>query len=96
LTDGAISEDHYDGTIFLGQIKSQHGQIHGFLHRSRSQDDTAIIAMATTMHHLVIVSLGGGDIAQTGATAHHIHQHNREFGTGDVRDSFSHQADAGT
>jgi len=53
-----------------------------------------IIAMTAAMHHLVVICLGGGNVAQARTAAHHIHQHNREFGAGDIGDAFEHQAEA--
>ena len=77
LADAAIGQHDHDRAVFFGQVKGQHGQVDRFLHAGRRQDDRVVIAVPAAVHHLVVVGLGRGDVAQAGSAAHHIHQHHR-------------------
>jgi len=52
--------------------------------------------MTAAMYQLGVVSLGRGDVAQTRSAAHDVYDHSGQFGAGDVRKTFLHQADART
>jgi len=50
--------------------------------------------MTAAMDQLSIVSLGGSNVSQPGTAADNVHNDDRKFRAGDVRETFLHQADA--
>src|SRR5690606_33018839 len=81
--------------VLLGQVKGEHGEIDGLLHRGGREHDGAVITVPGGAGHLEVVALGREDIAEAGPAAHDVHDHAGDVRAGDVRKPLLHQADAG-
>src|ERR1035437_7332533 len=57
LSDEPIGEKHNRVPIAVCQFEGQRGEIGHLLHGMRSQDDGAVVTVAATLYHLVLVAL---------------------------------------
>jgi len=53
-----------------------------------------VVAVTPSLHYLVVVTLLGADVAQTGAASHDVDDYTWKRGTGTVGQAFQLQADA--
>ena len=95
LADESVGHHHHRVAITVGQIEGQRGQVRHLLHGVRRQHDGAVVAVAAALHHLVVVALLGGNVAQAGPAARNVGDDAGQFRAGHVADAFLHQADAG-
>jgi hypothetical protein len=96
LADAPIRQHHGDGAVALGQIEGQDREVDGLLHRRRGQSDHPVIPVAAAADNLVVIPLGGRDVPQAGAAAHHVDDHAGHLRARDVGEALHHQADART
>src|ERR1035437_873914 len=95
LADESIGEEHNRVPIAVCQFEGQRGEVGHLLHGMRSQDDGAVVTVAATLYHLVVVTLLGSDVAQTRPTASNVGNDAGQLRAGHVADAFLHEADSG-
>ena len=59
------------------------------------EDQSAVVAVAAALDHLVIVALLGGDVAEARSAARDVGDDAGQLGASHVADTFLHEADAG-
>ena len=95
LAHKAIRHHHHRRAIAVGQVESQRGQVRHLLRRVGRQHNGVIAAVAAALHHLVIIALLGGDVAQPWPAARNVGDDAGQLRSRHVADAFLHQADAG-
>ncbi len=96
LADESVGHQHHRVAIAIGQVEGQRGQVRHLLHGVRSQHNGAVVAVAAALHHLVIIALLGGDVAQPRTAAGDIGDYAGQFRAGHIAHALLHQTDAGT
>ena len=82
LADEAVRQDDDGGAVLVGGVKGLGHQITGLLDGRGGVDHAVVIAVAAALGGLEVVALGGLDIAEAGAAAHHV-----DDNAGDLRGS---------
>ena len=96
LSDKPVGKQDNGIAIAIGKFKRKSRQVGHFLHGVGRKHDGAIVAVATTLYHLVIIALLRSDVAKARPAARDVSNDTWELGARHVADAFLHEADAGS
>ncbi len=96
LPQSGIGEDKNRCPPAIGKIKRLNRHPVGLFDRGRSQNNISVIAVATPLDNLEVVTLFRTDVPQTWTDPLDINNDTGELCSGQIRDPFHLQADPGT